>query len=366
MRYLWQHIATIISDYKGSIPLSVFLKTYYKQQPKLGSRDRKVLGNMAYSYYRCAKGLPNIGSIGIKVTIKQCLSLCGHHYDWLNDVEDIDDFDMERIFPFDIPFSEGISQEEWLTSMLSQPALFIRVVGNMDKVISKLIAHEIPYTIMSDSGIGLPNTTDITKILPESDYVIQDASSQAVGNYFHPNKNEKWYDCCCGAGGKSLMLIAKEPDIALTVSDIRPTIIHNLKKRFLTYHYPTPQTFVTDIADQNKLKAALGNRKFNHIICDAPCSGSGTWARTPENVYFFDPASLTRFHKLQKNIAINVAPYLSHGGMMYYITCSVFAKENEAVVSEILKHTGLQLVESHIINGIGIKADSMFIAVFRR
>ena len=60
MRYIWQHIRSITEVYDGSIPLAHFLKGYFKQHPILGSRDRKMLSAMAYSFYRCSRGFGNV------------------------------------------------------------------------------------------------------------------------------------------------------------------------------------------------------------------------------------------------------------------------------------------------------------------
>jgi 16S rRNA (cytosine967-C5)-methyltransferase len=116
------------------------------------------------------------------------------------------------------------------------------------------------------------------------------------------------------------------------------------------------------VADVAQLRKALGNQRFDRIICDAPCSGSGTWARTPEQFYFFHPETLASFTALQTTIATNVASYLRPGGTLYYITCSVFVQENEAVTGAVCGKTGLQLVRSRLINGISMRADNMFIA----
>ena len=92
---------------------------------------------------------------------------------------------------------------------------------------------------------------------------------------------------------------------------------------------------------------------------------AGTWARTPEQLYFCDPTSVKRFPALQKSIAKNVCAYLKNGGRLIYITCSVFKQENEEVVNSLVAQ-GMELVQSALINGIGIKADSMFVAVLRK
>ncbi len=376
MRYIWQHIKSIIESYDGSLPLAHYLKNYFKQYPKLGSRDRKVLSAMAYSWYRAKKGtcLPagkvdslELG-VGIETQVIACMKVCGNekllppHPAVVAIPES--DFDIDAQFPFDVALSEGIEKNDWLQSMLVQPFLFLRIRKDMGKVTSLLNGAQIPYTFITDNCIRLPNGAKIDAVLPEDTYAVQDASSQHTGAFFHPKKNELWYDCCAGAGGKSLLLKDIEPGVRLTVSDARESIIHNLKQRFKQYRLEPPIAHVTDVSNEPLLRKALGAKQFDNIICDAPCSGSGTWARTPEQLYFFDPKIIEQFSALQKSIATNVSRHLKPGGRLIYITCSVFKQENEKVVSYILQKTGMKLIDSELINGIGIGADSMFVAQF--
>ncbi len=367
MRYIWQHIKTIIETYTGSLPLAHFLKNYYKLHPILGSRDRKILGAMAYSYYRAAKGFT---TNSVEEKILACMQACRSENllppallaSGLPQL----DFFPDNLFQTNTAISEGITKSEWLHSMCSQPNLFIRIRKDKKKVTDILDNHNIPYTFASSTCLSLPNGAKIDALLEPDTYVVQDASSQQTGNYFQPKKNEMWYDCCSGAGGKSLLLKDLEPGVRLTVTDRRETIIYNLHQRFRLYHHHLPVANVTDVANKALLEKALGAKKFDNIICDAPCSGSGTWARTPEQLYFFDPKTLNEFSSLQKTIAINVSHYLKPGGRMLYITCSVFREENENVVAEIIKQTGLHLNRSRLINGTSIHADSMFIAEMQK
>lgn len=366
MRYIGQHIKTIIEQYKGDIPLAHYLKNYFRQHPILGSRDRKILNAMAYSWYRCNKGIRN--AEWFNGLVAQWLNDPGKFVnfsitEWLHDNKGEIPFDLNALFPFDIELSAGIDKEAWLRSMLVQPNLFIRIRKDRGKTISLLNGQQVPFTLITDHCLSLPNGAKIDALLPPDSYVVQDASSQQTGTFFAPVKNELWYDCCSGAGGKSLLLKDMEPGVRLTVSDRRESIIHNLQARFRLYRHELPVAHVTDVADKAQLDKSLGGKMFDHIICDAPCSGSGTWARTPEQLYFFDPETITSFSSLQKTIAINVSRYLKPGGSLIYITCSVFKKENESVVHELIKETGLVLAQPQLINGINIHADSMFVAV---
>ena len=382
MRYIGQHIKAIIEQYRGDVPLAHYLKSYFKQYPILGSRDRKILSAMAYSWYRCAKGMKS--DEWLNGLIAQWLN--DHRKfdnfsiaEWVNDHKEEFPFNPDALFPFAIELSAGIRKEEWLQSMLMQPNLFIRIRKDKGKVISLLNGAQIPFTFITDNCLSLPNGAKIDALLPPDCYVVQDASSQQTADFFMPKKNELWYDCCSGAGGKSLLLKDLEPGVRLTVSDRRESIIHNLQTRFRQYRHVLPVAHVVDAANKEQTDKALGGKLFDNIICDAPCSGSGTWARTPEQLYFFDPATLSSFSSLQKTIATNVSRYLKPGGRLIYITCSVFKRENEDVVAppslpqgeecpdyQASGIPGLKLIKQQLINGIGNKADNMFIAILQK
>lgn len=384
MRYLWTHIENIVSSYNGGIPLTHFLKNYFKLNPKLGSRDRKILSEMSYSFYRCAKGLNS--KLDFEQKIKTVLYLCSTQnkhalamlpVEWQESISSTFEFKVnylsrqgiqfsrDQIFPFDAALSDGIVKQEWLMSMLHQPALFIRL-RKKEQVLSILQQHNIAYKLITDNCISLDNGTPIDKLLPGDSYVVQDASSQQTGNYFHPKDNEQWWDCCSGAGGKSLLLCDLNNKVKLTVSDKRESILHNLQQRFKQYHLKAPQTLVLSMDDAEQIKNALGSTRFDNIICDVPCTGSGTWARTPEQLYFFEPKLIETISSLQSAIAINASQYLKPGGRLFYITCSVFEKENEEVVNNLISSTGLQKESGGIINGIHLNADSMFINILHK
>jgi 16S rRNA (cytosine967-C5)-methyltransferase len=149
--------------------------------------------------------------------------------------------------------------------------------------------------------------------------------------------------------------------IDLTVSDVRPSIIHNLKKRFKEAGIKNYYSFVTDLTDS---RFPIPNSNFDLIICDAPCTGSGTWSRTPEQLYFFTKEKINYYADLQKKIVKNAIPHLANNGFFLYITCSVFKKENESVVEFIQKKFRLQLIKQEVFIGYDKQADTMFGALF--
>jgi 16S rRNA (cytosine967-C5)-methyltransferase len=340
---------------------------------------------MAYCWYRCSNTLNS--DISFEAKLQVCLLLChnGNKHvanflpeDWVPKLDAaLSDklqwlkttsisFDEGRLFDIDADFSEGISKQEWLYSIMHQPALFIRVRKQKAAIIHKLEDNDIPYQWHTDTCLRLPNGAAIDKLLPPDSYVVQDASSQATGSYFSAKAGQQWWDCCSGAGGKSLLLKDKQPAVKLTVTDRRDTILHNLQKRFQQYGHTLSQRMVLDVSDAKAVQHSMAGRVFDNIICDVPCTGSGTWARTPEQLYFFDAQMLQDLPKLQASIAINAAQQLKSGGMLYYITCSVFQQENEAVVTKIIAEAGLQLKQMQLLNGIAAQADCLFIAVLQK
>ena len=385
MRYIWHHIQTILDNYSGGIPLSHFLKNYFRLHPKLGSRDRKIISEMAYSWYRCSRLLDDTMPLEQKIAGSLFLAETTNTHslnfvppDWrdkahLPTSERIAfmnsqgvGIDILSLAPFTTNLSGGIEPEEWLTSMLTQPQLFIRIRKRGNEIKAILKDNGIEAEEVRPNTLALPNGSAIDKLLPQDSYVVQDLSSQQTGNYFYPKPGEDWWDCCSGAGGKSLLLMDMQPGVQLTVSDKRQTILRNLVDRFSLYKHQQPAKYMLDAADEHELQSKLGDRQFDNIICDAPCSGSGTWARTPEQLFFFKEEYISDFASLQQTIAGNTVRFLKSGGRLIYITCSVFRKENEAVVDAVIEQHKLTIEHQELINGTERKADSMYIAVLRK
>ena len=95
---------------------------------------------------------------------------------------------------------------------------------------------------------------------------------------------------------------------------------------------------------------------------DAPCTGSGTWASTPELLSTFDIDAIAVHHILQTTIAQHVLPYLKVGKPLIYITCSVYKQENEDVVKFLCDNLNMILESQQIIEGFRYGASTFFVA----
>ncbi|WP_218164046.1 RsmB/NOP family class I SAM-dependent RNA methyltransferase [Chitinophaga sancti] len=345
----------IIAEYDGSLPLHHFLKGFFKQHPYMGSRDRRHISQLVYSYYRLGYLYKADKSVQERILLGSYLCKAEEAENFT--IEAPAEIPFESIFPFQNELSPEINPLAFSQSFLKQPFLFIRTRKDKQEAIKKLLTrNEISFDEWGPNTLALPNSTKIDAIVTDKSwYEIQDASSQEVGNLFHPKPGEAWWDSCAASGGKSILLLDKEPKIKLMVSDVRPSIIANLHMRFKEAGIRDYTSMVMDLTGNIALE-----RRFDHIILDAPCSGSGTWGRTPENLSFFKEEQIREFQQLQQSIAGNVVKLLKPGGSLIYITCSVFRAENEEVVAHLENTTNLKKQEGGIIPGYEKGADSMF------
>jgi 16S rRNA (cytosine967-C5)-methyltransferase len=370
----------ILAEYPAETPLSKFLPGFYRQNKQMGSSDRKVASRLIYNYFRLGRALANRPQDERLVLAEflcntQTNSFLQHFKpDWAACVafsvdEKIDliqktypDFKLEDVFPWSDKISADIDKRAFLKSFFVQPDLFIRVRNGYDHLVkAELTKAQIAFKDEGDGCYSMPNGTKLETIFPiQHWFEVQDYSSQQTAKYFKPQKWDAWWDACAASGGKSLLLHEEEPDIKLVVSDIRESILANLDERFRSAGLVKYQRKQLDLTQNND--QALHDYEFDGIILDAPCSGSGTWGRTPEMIAQFESPKIDFFQRLQKTIATNVIKHLKPGKPLIYITCSVFKAENEDVVDYLTKDCGLKLESIEVLKGYGHKADSMFVA----
>lgn len=395
MKYVHKHIATsasIIATYNGEVPLSNYLKQVFAANKKYGGKDRKFIAHFCFLYYRLAGACSNLS---VEETIKLAIFLSGNEASNYTDLfakewqplfsetlQNKLDFiatiypsvNAGLCFPLVNELSEGVDAAAFSLSHLVQPDVFLRIRPKQnEKVLRKLSAADITYQLVNETCVALANNSKIEEVLQiDREVVVQDYSSQRIGDFLtfvttSQISNSKIpitvWDCCAASGGKSILAADVLGNIRLTVSDIRASIIQNLKNRLAKATVPIYNVFVADISNP---KFQISNSKFNLIICDAPCSGSGTWGRTPEQLYFFKQNHIAKYVQLQQQITTNALKYLSPYGYFLYITCSVFKQENEQMVDFILQqNSNLSVVKQELLVGYTKKADSMFAVLFQ-
>lgn len=381
----------IIESNWGEVSFGGFLKKYFAANKKYGGKDRKQVAALCYNFYRLGKAIPEMP---VSEKIIAAVFLCEHNHseflhfhkpEWnemiskpIADKIKILGLTIDNVFPWADELSAGIEFQPYAYSFFNQPDLFLRVRPGMQEiVVQKLREAGLSFEMPGDDCIALPNGTKVDTILQiDKEVVIQDLNSQQVLNSLkgpafniqHPVSSNQHpvsiWDCCAASGGKSILAYdILNGEIELTVSDIRESILLNLEKRFDRAGIQNYRSFIADLSKGNtKLPAG----KTQLIICDAPCTGSGTWSRTPEQLFFFKKRTIDVYVEMQQKIVRHVIPHLQKGGIFLYITCSVFKKENEDMVSFIKEKFHLQLLQMELLKGYDKKADSMFTAVFKK
>ncbi len=374
----------IIKTHKPGEPLQHHLKKFFAADKKYGSKDRKTISGLCYNFYRIGKALPAMDT-GHRVLA--ATFLCNEQPNNLlaelqpeynsriqNGIEEKCEYlgiITRQLFPFSAQLSPQINDDAFAKSFLKQPLVYLRIrPGRTEKLLNKLTDAALVFTKINETCIAFKNAVKIDEAIAlNKDAVVQDAGSQQVFKYLLPKINEfkspvEVWDCCAASGGKSILLYdIFNGRISLTVTDIRENILQNLRNRFKDAGIKNYTHFVADLSANANM---LFTKKFDIVICDVPCTGSGTWARTPEQAAFFKESDIAAYEEKQQKIASAAATYLNGDGILFYITCSVFVKENENMVQKIVNSNNLKLLHSEYIKGYENLADTMFVAVFKK
>lgn len=363
--FIFNHFKTLITGFDGSLPFHHFFKKYCKINTALGSKDRRILREIIYSVYRLGpawkdKSPEELFLIPNRVEADDLLK---------SFYQDIPTQDNQSNFHY--PFSNflvnELQNEAYYKSLQVQPLVWVRVNhANASKFKEKYTSEIVAEENIGEKlvAFGLKNNTVIdTDTFPIE---VQDLSSQIVSSKIEVKDGMKVWDCCSGAGGKSLFLAEANKNLKLYATDVRPTILDNLKTRFKQNRLPIPKIATSDLNKKpekiNFSGEIVGRHFFDVIIADVPCSGSGTWGREPENLTYFKPEKLDEIVNRQVNIVKSTLRFLNRGGKLYYITCSVFEKENMGVVNELEKSGLVKIVSSDMVYGYDKQADNLFIA----
>lgn len=155
---------------------------------------------------------------------------------------------------------------------------------------------------------------------------VQDAASQAVVDLL-PLQAGAWVlDYCAGGGGKALAIAAHD-DVTVLAHDVDPRRMSDLPVR-------AARAGVTiDTATKDQL---TGAGQFDLVLCDAPCSGSGAWRRSPEAKWRLDRAALDDLLGLQASILRQAQFLVKPRGRLAYVTCSLLNAENQGQIDDFL------------------------------
>jgi len=185
---------------------------------------------------------------------------------------------------------------------------------------------------------------------------VQDGSSQAAMARLDLPDDARVLDYCAGGGGKVLALAARARG-QWFAHDADPARMADLPARAARAG--------VKVARLPPGGAAAG-APFDLVLCDVPCSGSGTWRRTPDAKWRLTPGRLDDLVALQRRILDEAAALVRPGGILAYATCSVLTPENEDRLADFLaRHPGWKVLEQRRWP-VGPEGDGFFLVQIRR
>lgn len=388
----WIRIATDLLDrYTADIPFHHYLKHAFARDRRMGSRDRRMIRACCYALLRGKGALVAespaeflaaalyLSQPDVFVQIRQDMnedriaSLAGPGNLSLQERTAVlraagIRVNAESLFTESIPLSDGVGLQELRLHQWQPLPVWVRIrPGTRDLALRKIadagLIAEIHPRI--PDAISFPAHTALERagILEDGLAEVQDIGSQLTLDFSDCHWEGHWLDACAGGGGKSLLLLDRHPGIHLSVSDVRDSALRNLVQRMERAGHSAVQVVQADFTTAQHF---FEWDSFNGIIADVPCSGSGTWARTPEDRHRFKAETLCEFTERQVGICRHLVRYLSPGGYLIYITCSVFRAENEDVTHILTSSEPLELVSQKLMNGSQLGGDYLYAALLKK
>ena len=156
---------------------------------------------------------------------------------------------------------------------------------------------------------------------------LQDAASQAVVDQLPLQNGMRVLDFCAGGGGKSLAMAA-QANSRIFAHDIDPGRMKDIAERA-----KRAGAQISCLGSDELTRKA----PFDLILCDAPCSGSGSWRRAPEGKWRLSRARLEEIKGVQSQILDQAAELTAKTGILAYATCSILAEENTDQIEAFLQ-----------------------------
>ena len=194
------------------------------------------------------------------------------------------------------------------------------------------VNHE-PGQLLRDSVVAQHGNVAATTAFRNGWISIQDEASQLVPLLLGVKPRDFALDLCAAPGGKTMMLAnLAGKDGRVVASDLHEKRLREMRERLRQAQIENVSLVALD--GSSSLPFA---KKFNGILVDAPCSGSGTLARNPEIRWRLSAKDLVDLHRRQAALIVSALGHLAPGGALLYSTCSLEPEENEFVIREALQ-----------------------------
>lgn len=196
----------------------------------------------------------------------------------------------------------------------------------------------------------------------EGRFEVQDAASQYASAALDVAPDRAIVDLCAGGGGKTLAIASLTGNAAdILACDTNRARLQQLPPRAERAGATRIETLLLNPGQERAMLADWRGRA-QRVMVDAPCSGSGTWRRSPELRWRLTPARLDRHVADQARLLAIAADLVAPGGKLLYAVCSVIAREGRAQVDDFLEqHRGWTADSGFLPDGVGRAAGAGFL-----
>jgi len=264
-----------------------------------------------------------------------------------------------RACPTPLWLKDYIGEDE-LQAMQQEAPIVLRANGNRAQIQKILHEQGIETLLTKLSPLGLILTKRINlHTIPayqQGLIEVQDEGSQLVALATNIKPNETVLDYCAGAGGKSLCFAQMMHNQGVIIAhDVSKISLQELKKRATRAKINIIRTTLTPTG------------LFQHVVVDAPCSGSGTWRRAADARLKCTEKILMVLIKKQSQILKEASAFVQIHGYLHYMTCSLIQEENQKQMQFFLKkHPNFKLIHHQQWSPVKTQTDGFFLATFQR
>ncbi len=354
----YQAVLDLITEiFKDKQPADNIINSYVRERKYIGSKDRRFITETVWKIIRNRRKLAfDSGSDEPRQMLLTYLQdedfdlLCGGEYG----LAPLTKAERERLKKRNeevYPVAVEAECPDWLFEKIKDSALLkalnepasadLRINKDDRKQIIERLRGEGLYfapTPYSPIGIRSSERVNLNNCIAykEGEIEVQDEASQLAAILADVQPAHKAIDYCCGAGGKSLtMSYLMKNKGKIQVHDINWGRLEAVKDR-------AERLGVTNLEVVKELK----DKDYDRFVVDAPCSGTGTWRRSPDAKFRLTPEKLRELNKTQFEILEIAYNHTKPGGRIVYITCSILADENEEIIEAFQsQHSDLTAVD---------------------
>jgi 16S rRNA (cytosine967-C5)-methyltransferase len=177
---------------------------------------------------------------------------------------------------------------------------------------------------------------------------LQDQASQLVSLLLQPRAGHRILDLCAAPGSKTSHIAALTGNKAwIVAADVHAHRLAILSAICKTLDVECVDAVVLDAATDLPFK--VESHRFDRVLVDAPCTGTGTLRENPEIKWRLVPEDITRLAAIQARLLENASRVVAEGGRLVYSTCSIEPEEGEGIIEGFLQGNGeFRLVRPHI------------------